>query len=363
MKILVIAKGYPPATGGIETYSEKLAQAYAKLGHDVTVVTTHPGPPKTERRDAVKVTNLGERSQPVVFAAMANWMLRNRHRQFDLVHATTWRVAIPAIMLRPAAPLLVTIHGREVFIVPKLLRPVMKAVLNRADAVPTVSGPILERAKSLAYLPLHRGFSNWNGISFEAETQEMPVKPDGPIRIFCMCRMVARKNVASAIRAVATLVREGKDMRFDIAGSGPELDSLRKIAEAENVGDRIQIHGRIADPAVPEFYRLAHIFLHPQVETENGTDIEGFGLVIADAMAFGCVPVAGDSGGPSEFISNGQNGYLVDGNEPGQIIIALRNLVDDRPLMDRIGGSAHRFACSELLWKKHAERNLAKLPS
>lgn len=360
MNILVIAKAFPPETGGLETYSERVALAYAHAGHEVTVVTAHPGLIGPERRGDISVLNVGQGAQPVVFARMARALLSMRRRRFDFVHATSWRVALPAILLRRSLPLVITVHGREVFVVPAPLRPIMLRVIRRADLVPTVSQAVLDKFQESLSFPLDKAFPNWNGISFEAECLQPHDKPDG-FTISCLCRMVERKNVAGAIRAVAALIREGHDIRFRVAGSGPELDRLRALVAEERMSDRIEILGRIPDEAIVPLYRESHVFLHPQIAARDGQDMEGFGLTIADAMSFGTVPVAGASGGPLDFIATDETGFLVDGTDQGAIVDALRRLVEDRGDLARIGRNAQSFACSRMTWGAHVGAILSRL--
>lgn len=360
MNILVIAKAFPPETGGLETYSERVALAYAREGHEVTVVTAHPGLIGPERRGDISVLNVGQGAQPVVFARMARALLSMRRRRFDFVHATSWRVALPAILLRRSLPLVITVHGREVFVVPAPLRPIMLRVIRRADLVPTVSQAVLDKFQESLSFPLDKAFPNWNGISFEAECLQPHDKPDG-FTISCLCRMVERKNVAGAIRAVAALIREGHDIRFRVAGSGPELDRLRALVAEERMSDRIEILGRIPDEAIVPLYRESHVFLHPQIAARDGQDMEGFGLTIADAMSFGTVPVAGASGGPLDFITTDETGFLVDGTDQGAIVDALRRLVEDRGDLARIGRNAQSFACSRMTWGAHVGAILSRL--
>ncbi|MCA0849961.1 glycosyltransferase family 4 protein [Salipiger thiooxidans] len=361
MKILYLAKAYPPETGGVETYSEQVAMAYARAGHEVTVVTTHPGAVGEEMRGGVKVTNVGDHgSQAAIFGRMARHLWSLRHEPFDAVHATTWRVSLPALLLRRGLPMVLTIHGREVFVVPKPLRPMMMRALRHADHLPTVSQPILDKFEQDLGFRLKGAFSNWNGISFEEESGQPHDKPAGMV-LFCMCRLVARKNVDGAIRAVAELVGRGHDITFRIAGGGEEADSLAALVRELGMEEHVTLLGRVPDEDIQPLYRGSHIFLHPQIATRSGQDMEGFGLTIADAMSFGCVPVAGASGGPLDFIRNGETGYLVDGTKTGEIVTALERLITDPAHREALAAAARDFALAQLTWDAHARKILERL--
>ncbi len=57
MKILSVLTYYRPHTSGLTIYAERLARAFAKRGHQVTVMTTHydPSLPREETMDGAKV--------------------------------------------------------------------------------------------------------------------------------------------------------------------------------------------------------------------------------------------------------------------------------------------------------------------
>lgn len=349
----MVAKAYPPETGGIETYSEELAKAYAGLGHKVAVLTSHPGTRGVEDRAGVAVHNVGQGTQLKVFFHMLKWLIAAKRTKYDFVHATTWRVAIPVLLTHLKQRIAVTIHGREVFVVPRLLRPVMFWVFRRAHQVPTVSQPILDKVRELTKQDLPQAYKNWNGISFKQEALIEPYKPSG-FKVFCMCRMVERKNISNAITAVAELINEGLDIQFDIAGNGECLNQLKAKLDSLCVGDHIILHGRVAEKDIPGYYREAHAFLHPQIATRGGRDMEGFGLTIADGMAFGCVPIAGASGGPLDFIDHGQTGFLVNGHSIEEIKDRIRELYQNPKQMRAMSAKARQFALKELTWEKHA---------
>jgi len=363
MKILYLAKAYPPETGGVETYSEQVAMAYARAGQDVTVVTAHPGPTGQDQRGDVTVINVGqEGGQPGVFRRMMAQLWAMRREKFDMVHATTWRVALPALLLRRRLPMTVTIHGREVFVVPRPLRPLMLRVLRHAKHLPTVSQPILDKFQENLGFDLPAAFANWNGISFEEDSRQPQDKPkDSPkgIRLFCMCRLVERKNVHGAIRAVAQLLAKGHKLEFLIAGGGEETERLKALIAELEVQNHVQLLGRVPDEDVRPLYQSSHIFLHPQIATRSGQDMEGFGLTIADAMAFRCVPVAGASGGPLDFIQSGRTGYLVDGEVIEEITQAVEALIDDPQKRETMASAAQDFARTRLTWDSHVQQVLS----
>jgi len=151
----------------------------------------------------------------------------------------------------------------------------------------------------------------------------------------------------------------GRPIEYRVAGTGPLLDELRDRARQLGVDDAVDFLGYVPDDAVPALYRWADIFLHPQVDLQNGKDLEGFGLTIADAMSFGCAVIAGRGAGPDDFIEHGRTGLLVDGTQVDEITGAISELASDTNMREEMGNAARTFALAELSWDRHAEKVLA----
>lgn len=357
MKILILAKGFPPSTGGLEKYSEELALCYSRKGHQVKVITSHSGEKKEYSINNVNIINVGEGSQFKVFVGMVLAIFKYTARDFDFIHATSWRVAIPSLLLRKKY-LTVSIHGREVFVVPWILKPIMYFVLFKANLIVSVSKPILTRLKKKIPFKLESSLVAWNGISCPPKKVNFKEKINST-RIFCMCRLVERKNIIGAIKALAILDRSGVEFTFHIAGNGPQINVLQNEINQNSLNHKIKLLGRISDDQSYQEYAEASIFLHPQITTNNGGDIEGFGITIADSMSFGCVAIAGENGGPSDFISSGENGILVDSTRPESIAIAVHDLLCNKSKRQRIAKQGYSFSKEELTWDSHCEMILS----
>ncbi len=67
---------------------------------------------------------------------------------------------------------------------------------------------------------------------------------------------------------------------------------------------------------------------------------EGFGNPILEAMACGCAVISTDCGGPSDIISHGNNGFLVDIGNTGAIVYYIKKLLVDNELREEISKNA-----------------------
>jgi glycosyltransferase involved in cell wall biosynthesis len=95
------------------------------------------------------------------------------------------------------------------------------------------------------------------------------------------------------------------------------------------------------------------------------SDYEPFGMVIVESMAAGTPVVASAAGGPSEIITHGVNGLLIDPSEPGELADAVARYLR-APALRRSVVSAGRERASEFSvgrYRTELERAIAELAS
>ncbi len=363
-KVLVVAKGFTPTPGGVERYSEHVARAYVARGFSVVVMTQTETAPRIEHRNYpegdVLVENVGTGSQLTVAWRMF-WRLRalNRTGGWTLTHATTWRTGALLLLMNIGAPKVISAHGREILHVPTPLVPLMRAVLSNADLVLCVSGVAQQAVRS--WYP-RRGVKprtqvSYNGLSrasWGASAQRTYDSDVGTLRILTVCRLVERKNVQGALRALAMLDQQGTPFHYDVVGTGPAEDELRLLALELDLADKVTFHGYVDDAALESLYQRANIFLHPQIATDGGRDLEGFGITIADAMAHGVPVVVGEAGGPGEFITHEQTGLIVDGRSAPAITDAISRLGKPK-LRSELGAAGMSWVAKNLSWDAHID--------
>jgi glycosyltransferase involved in cell wall biosynthesis len=152
-----------------------------------------------------------------------------------------------------------------------------RTVLGRADYLPANADT------SILYPPAHRADYFCGGSEY----------------FFTSSRLDAPKRIDMLIAAMR---RVRADIPLLIAGTGPDEARLRALADGD---DRIRFLGFVPDEAMPELY--AHARAIPFVPYD-----EDYGLVTVEAMQ-SSKPVLSftDSGGPTEFIRNSHNGFVV----------------------------------------------------
>lgn len=361
--VLLIVVMYPPAMGGFSTYAKQVAAAYARAGIDVTVITARDAPVGLTKEGAVDVYNvyclpqhrvlnrLGEKL--LVFWRMFLCAVRClRVQDYRLIHTTHWYLSVIALVLGRGTRTVVSVHGRELFVRPRLLKRILRICLRRVRVILVPSRPILNRLLQELDHPLPHAMVSWEGISFQPEA-ESHRPPADFAKLFCMCRLVERKNLPGAMQALRLLINDGLDVHLFIAGDGRVRDDVARERSRLGLENHVTLLGRISNEEAVRYYRECGIFLHPQIAAVDGKDVEGFGIAIADAMSFGCIPVAGMAGGPSDYIHDGETGFLVDGHDVAAIAERVRMILADPEKSRAIAHKAQRFALQHFSWDKH----------
>ncbi len=163
--VWVMAKGYLPDEGGMQTYSRAVAEAYAALGASVTVFTRTSAGPRDTRIGPVRVVDVGpKRGLPMhLRIARALRAERRQHGTPLLVHGTTWKTSIVPMAL--GLPFVTTFHGREMFRAKGWKLKLLSRIAHRAQRVVTVSHYTAEmlgqRIPQLQRPPVVA----WNGVT------------------------------------------------------------------------------------------------------------------------------------------------------------------------------------------------------
>jgi glycosyltransferase involved in cell wall biosynthesis len=147
--------------------------------------------------------------------------------------------------------------------------------------------------------------------------------------------LIEKKGLPVTLRAFAYFLRQYPNAALTIAGEGPLLDELQKLARELKIDHRVSFAGFVSQEQLREIYYGSHIFLHPS-ETGRDGNQEGIPNSMLEAMASGLPVFATQHGGIPEAIENGVSGVLVPEHNHEELSRALRNAVQDPELLLRI---------------------------
>lgn len=248
--------------------------------------------------------------------------LRRLMLESDLVHLHfPLPLGLSALMIRALVrrPLVVTVHGNaDVYELPRAMEPVTRAVLTRADVVVSVSEDLGD------YLRNQMGVSRVtvipNGVDVDLFR---PVHaPRAAVTLFSISRLVPRKNIHVLIAAVEQLALEGAALSLVIAGTGPEEERIRRLADRSPAA--VRFIGFIDEARKRSILSDTDVFV--QLSTR-----EGLSIATLEALASGVPCVVSNLPGVREPITPGHTGWYVEDPEDVHSVVAtLRGVLADR---------------------------------
>jgi phosphatidylinositol alpha-1,6-mannosyltransferase len=371
MRALLLAHDFPPLGGGISRWMAELARRWPASDLVVSAAAAPGGSDAAFPAEIDRVPVPADRLR--TFAGIARWSRRagslvDRHRP-GIVWCDTFRpTAYVARWLRATrrVPVGVFVHGGDVQrIAERSRRSVAKSGLGRLLA----GTPDLLVANSRWTAGAARAMAAQLGRP-DLRIEIVPLGsdparfgPDGPRwagaarlppgrRILTVARLVPHKGIDRGIETVARLRDRFPDLRYLVAGEGPDRARLERIAAEAGVADRVDFLGPVSEADLPGVYRTADLYLG--LSREDGPDVEGFGIAVADGSASGLPVVATQSGGIPETVEDGVTGLLVDPEAADGAVAAVSRILEDSELGSALGRAGRRLVETRLNWDRVA---------
>jgi len=181
------------------------------------------------------------------------------------------------------------------------------------------------------------------------------VPADGVWRLVQASRLVAKKGIATSLRAFAKFLEHFPSSTFTIAGEGPLETDLRAEAQRLGIDSRVEFVGFLPQEELQGLFSVSHIFLHPS-ETVGG-DVEGVPNAMLEAMAGGLPIVATRHGGIPEVVIDHESGFLCAEGDTEQIALAMIRLASDPTLYARTS----EIAATSVREQFSAEKQIAAI--
>jgi glycosyltransferase involved in cell wall biosynthesis len=364
MKILLL-HDYGTPTGGAELQMLALRLGLRERGHDVRLLSSRaqlaPGP------NVADYTCFGSTTRVQVLSQTANvsayWQLRRALREFrpDVVHVRMFLWQLSPLIL----PLLMDVPSVYQVAVFKPICPIGSKLLPDGSPCHYPAGRICLRTGCMTHqtwtammvqrhlwLRWRRAFDRIVTISramqerLEAEgiapveviyngVPERPMRPplNGPPTIAFAGRLVREKGIDVLLEATARLTPLFPDLRVLIAGAGPERERLMAQIERLRLAQHVTLLGHLSREALESCFDTAWVQAIPSRWEEP------FGNVATEAMMRGTAVVASAFGGLAESVADGETGLLAPPGDIDALTTALRTVLNDRDLAERMGSA------------------------
>lgn len=304
MKILSTSDTYLPRLGGGEYHVHYLNRELMRMGHDVALLTTEPGPVGDDR--VVRVLYKGMMSLPAIWSAL--W---RASKGVDVIHAHySYRLACVAagVAFLRRIPLIVTQHGLG--LLPQAGAPLWQDFVFRVwrRVGMTVATTVISTSDDLSIDIRALGFGKKivhipNGYDPE-KFRPLPPPPAGAKTILAVRRLVPKNGIQYMVAALPAILKKFPDVRFVSVGGGRLESEIAALATELGVRDNIEFLGPKSHDELADLYAAANVVVIPSTA-------ESTSLSCIEAMALRRPIVASRVGGLVELIgANDERGYL-----------------------------------------------------
>ncbi len=351
MRVMLATVDFPPHKDGVSTLSQAITEFLADNGCGVLVVAPRAkGAAKLDKRSGFRVSRfpgyvLGK-ARAIPFALwFARALLRFRPHFILAMNVAYGGLLSYLISLLLPLKYACFAYGYEFGKALRwpMLRTLYLAIYTRSEAIFAVSEFV--RTKLVEFgVPPERITVMYPPVDtarfppcVSKEEAKAHLGLSGRKVVLTVGRLIERKGHDVAIKAIASVTQQVDQLTYLVAGTGPKMDELRRVADELGLQDTVRFLGEAPEDELPMLYRSADVFLFPAREIEDRGDFEGLGIVLLEAAASGVPIVAGRSGGIPEAMVDGRTGFLVDPLSPEEAAARTTRLLLDAGLAGKMG--------------------------
>lgn len=156
-----------------------------------------------------------------------------------------------------------------------------------------------------------------------------------PVQILFVGRLVPAKGVDVLLRAASVLIKQNISFKLSIVGDGHDRARLETMTKQLDLEQNVHFVGPLPYEEVMSWYEKAHVLVLP-------TKSEGFGKVIVEAMCYGVICVATDTGVIPWMLKD--RGFVFPYGDIEALVAHLRCIMEDPTMIQRLSMEASAWA-------------------
>ena len=332
-KAFIISSEFPPLPGGIGNHAYLLSKYLQLSGYEISVVCDF----RKEKEDLAfdaKQTFKIHRIKRNKFTQLnrikkANSLIKQNATVICSGKFSLWIGALLKTFFYKKK-FIAVLHGSELKAGNKVLQSLTKWSLKRFDILIAVSEFTKKFAltiePNLSIEVINNGFEVGQ---FEPFLKEMPTV----LNLVTVGNLTFRKGQQNVIMALPLLKEQFPDVHYHCIGIPTEREKFSELAQSLGVLDHITFHGILSDTERNTIIKKSSIFLMLSQRIKN--DFEGFGIAVLEANSFGIPAIGSKYSGIADAIKNNYSGFLVDQNDPGDILNAVTKIMKDYSLYSK----------------------------
>lgn len=372
--------------GGTAKHTFELATSYAKLGHNVHVITEGDG--LSYMKDGVNIHfakpidlsevsidlkkyNICNHNIQYSYGILKTFNIINAMYNIDIIESALWnyegfaisQLSNKPIVVRLQTPSLIVneIHklgkNNDLMLNANFEEKFMQVATGLIYISDAIKETILEK-----YDIKFEGRSKkvYLGIDeYKGEIQKKQSNNDSVV-VFFIGRLERRKGLQNIVDSLSTIMENYPNTIFRIAGQNNIIDNelkttfmkycLKKYSGKKWLKN-IQFLGVISNEDKEKELSNCDIFISPST-------YESFGLIFIEAMRHKLPVIGCNIGGMKEIIINDRTGLLITPNNTEEFIIALSKLIEDKQMRINMGVNGYNRYLDVFTSRKAAENSI-----
>lgn len=366
MKILIFALEKYPRHGGVDTYIRSITSALQQRGHTVDLLDYSQVEllPKNRISKIQEIWGLleakmGTRApQAIIEYEKQKYALEELLKyidvsQYDIIHSQNGITSYVASKIHPEIPLAGTIHGcffSEAIYNGYAQNTIEAELFGRYDnyavscpsTVITVSSFLNE---NIPPIPDEKHKIIFSGV--DTNVFKPKQRLNSRVRIATSGKLSYHKGYDILVQALIMLKKQGFEFEIEMFGDGPEASKLQSLAAESQLA--VGFRGNIARAQLAQELPNFDIFVQP-------SRLDNFPFSVIEAMSCGCVPVCSRIAGMQNQVSHMTNGILYTPESVDELFEALKLLIEDAPLRQKLGKHARAEVINRFSLTKTGEK-------
>ncbi len=248
-------------------------------------------------------------------------------------------------------PYVLSVWGSDIYQVPNnsvIRRRMLRFMLNSADYLCSTSIAMANAAQNY----INRDFLITPfGINCDIYKPFELTRSSEEFIIGTVKKLDKLYGVDRLLHAFALLCKQtsGAKLRLLIVGDGDERASLIDLARALGVSSRVEFFGSARQEDVPLLLNRMTVYVALSRS-------ESFGVAVLEASACKLPVVVSDAGGLPEVVVDGETGFVIKDGDSTLAAAAIKKLIDDPILRERMGAAGQEFVRSRYRWENTVKK-------
>jgi glycosyltransferase involved in cell wall biosynthesis len=320
----------PPPAGGMANQTQQLGELLRLEGADVTLVQVNA----RYRPQWIEIFRGVRALFRLVPYLVRLWSVAGRVDMFHVMANSGWSwhlFATPAVWMAKlrGIPSVVNYRGGEA-----------ESFLERSGSL------VLRTMRCATVIAVPSAFLQQVFRQREVQSTVVPnivdterFRPAAPLQRTRVPHLVVARNlesiydIATALRAFSLVRAEVPGAMLTVAGSGPEREALRSLADELGIAEAVNFRGRLDRDQMAELYRSASVVVNP-------SRVDNMPNSVLEAMASGAVVVSTNVGGVPFIVRDGVTGLLVAAGDHTAMAAMVRRVLDDPQLASKLREAA-----------------------